>query len=76
MILAQQIDQEISELRSVFEGHREEMLSLLETAPQVQPANPAHRNPIEAVNVTVQGENLPLSASFYALISTDARFFG
>jgi len=54
MILAQQIDQEISELRSVFEGHREEMLSLLETAPQLPP-NPATRNPIQPFNVTVHG---------------------
>ena len=52
MILAQQIDQEISELRSVFEGHREEMLSLLDSAPQV-PTTPARRSPIVPFNMTL-----------------------
>ena len=55
MILAQQIDQEISELRSVFEGHREEMLSLLDTAPQVPTAPAARRSPIAPLNMTLPG---------------------
>ena len=52
MIFHFQIDQEISELRSVFEGHREEMLSLLETAPPA-PNLSVPRNPLEPFNVTL-----------------------